>query len=207
MLLRRLALFSGGFTLDAAEAVAAFDGLDRYDVLELLSGSSTARSSCSTTPVRIPVPTARDDQAVRPCPSRRGRRGRPGARPAPRPLRPAGRRLAPDLETGAQASSRAVLERENENLHVALAHAAHSDDPAVLADLAFDLVFYWFQTARFADGDQWLASRRGPPDRPRVPSSADGSCGAGATSTTTSATFRQVGRAGPGRDGGRGRGR
>ena len=54
-------------------------------------------------------------------------------------------------------SSRAELERDNENLNVALAHAANHGDPAVLADLAFDLVFYWFQTARFADGDLWLA--------------------------------------------------
>jgi non-specific serine/threonine protein kinase len=38
VLLRRLAVFRGGFTLGAAEAVAAFEGLGRQAVLDLLSG-------------------------------------------------------------------------------------------------------------------------------------------------------------------------
>ena len=35
--LRRFSVFSGGFTLDAAEAVAADELIDRYEVLDLLS--------------------------------------------------------------------------------------------------------------------------------------------------------------------------
>src|SRR5207344_2648713 len=37
-LFRRLARFSGGFGLDAAEAVGAFAPLDPYDVLDVLGG-------------------------------------------------------------------------------------------------------------------------------------------------------------------------
>jgi predicted ATPase/DNA-binding CsgD family transcriptional regulator len=37
-LLRRLSVFAGGWTLDAAEQVCPGDGIDRYDVLDLLTG-------------------------------------------------------------------------------------------------------------------------------------------------------------------------
>jgi predicted ATPase/class 3 adenylate cyclase/DNA-binding CsgD family transcriptional regulator/tetratricopeptide (TPR) repeat protein len=37
ILLRRLSVFVGGFTLDAAERVTATDGIDAYDVLDLIS--------------------------------------------------------------------------------------------------------------------------------------------------------------------------
>ncbi len=66
------------------------------------------------------------------------------------------RRLAPDLETGAQRAARPVLEREAENLRVALEHAATRPDPELLATLAFDLTLFWHQTAGFTQGDHWL---------------------------------------------------
>ncbi|MGH3815430.1 MAG: ATP-binding protein, partial [Pseudonocardiaceae bacterium] len=37
-LLRRLSVFAGGWTLDAAEQICAGDGIDRYHVLDLLTG-------------------------------------------------------------------------------------------------------------------------------------------------------------------------
>ena len=96
VLLRRLALFRGGFTLGAAEAVAPF-GTPRslrraraaVEPGRPLTGPARRLRTASS------LSTARDHQAVRPEPSRRGRRGRPGARPAPPPLRPAGRGAGP----------------------------------------------------------------------------------------------------------------
>ena len=113
VLLRRLAVFRGGFTLGAAEAVAAFDGLDRDAVLELLSGlvdrslvqlddtgphpryrlletiSQFARARLIEVDEIGPVLDRHLDHFAR-----------------------LAARLAPELETGAQASSRAELERD-----------------------------------------------------------------------------------------------
>jgi predicted ATPase len=40
ILLRRLSVFSGGLTLEAAQAVAGFDGLDTFEGLEQLANKS-----------------------------------------------------------------------------------------------------------------------------------------------------------------------
>lgn len=157
VLLRRLALFRGGFTLGAAEAVAPFDALDRYDVLDLLS-SLVDRSLILLDDTR-PHPRYRLLETIRQFARIRLDEADEVGQVLDRHLSHFARlaaERASELETGAQEASRAELERENENLNVALVHASTSDDPTVLADLAFDLVFYWFQTARFADGDQWL---------------------------------------------------
>ena len=65
---------------------------------------------------------------------------------------------APDLQTGAQRTSRPVLVREGENLRVALVHAATLADATVLGRLAWDLIQYWFQTSQFNQGDHWIAT-------------------------------------------------
>ena len=55
IVLRRLAVFRGGWTLDAAEEVCAGDGVPRDDVLDLLFRLVDRRSSC---PVRTPGASA-----------------------------------------------------------------------------------------------------------------------------------------------------
>ena len=157
ILLRRLALFTGGFTLDAAEAVCGFAPLDRYGVLDLLSRLVD----------RSLVVHEDDDRHER---YRLLETIKQFARPR---LEVAGEltdvldrhlahyaalaaTLAPVLETGAQLAARAVLVTEHDNVRLALEHAATSDDPRQLAELAFALAFYWLQTARYADGVGWL---------------------------------------------------
>ena len=158
VLLRRVALFRAGFTLGAAEAIVSFDGLDRYDVLDLLS--SLVDRSLVLLDDSAPDPRYRLLETIRQFAREHLVEAGEVDRVLDRHLEHFARLAAaeaPRLETGEQQVSRALLERENENLQVALAHGATLDDPAVLADLAFDLVFYWFQTARFVAGDEWLA--------------------------------------------------
>ena len=66
MLLRRLAVFAGGFTLDAVEEVCAGDGLSQVAILDLLGrlvdqSLVVGRRAWSGTP----IPAARNDPAIR----------------------------------------------------------------------------------------------------------------------------------------------
>ena len=157
VLLRRLARFSGGFDLDAAEAVCSFDPLDEFAVLDLL-GNLVDRSLVVLDD-EGPADRYRLLESIKQF--ARARLDESGENDAvlDRHLTHfagVARRLAPDLETGAQRDARPVLAREAENLRVALEHAADRDDPERLATVAFDLVLFWLQTAGFTQGDHWL---------------------------------------------------
>jgi predicted ATPase len=85
LLLRRLAVFAGGFTLDAAEETCSGEGVDRERVLDLL-GSLVDHSLviAEQRGVRCPLPVARDGAPVWGRAAGRGRRGGRGARAPPR---------------------------------------------------------------------------------------------------------------------------
>jgi predicted ATPase/class 3 adenylate cyclase/DNA-binding CsgD family transcriptional regulator len=158
-LLRRLALFCGGFTLDAAEAVADFEPLDPYDILDLLGG--LVDRSLVVLDDEGPTDRYRLLETIKQFARRRLEDATEMTAVLDRHLAyfaDLAAVIAPDLETGAQRASRPVLEREAENLRVALVHADGDDDPTVLGRLAWSLVLYWFQTARFGEGDHWLAT-------------------------------------------------
>jgi predicted ATPase/class 3 adenylate cyclase/DNA-binding CsgD family transcriptional regulator len=158
-LLRRLALFSGGFGLDAAEAVCAFAPLDPYDVLDLLGG--LVDRSLVVLDDEGPTDRYRLLETIKQFARTRLEDADEVTLVLDRHLDHfAGlvTRLAPDLRTGAQRTSRPLLEREGENIRVALVHAAASADPKVLGELAWDLVLFWFQTSQFNQGDHWLAT-------------------------------------------------
>ena len=72
--LRRLAVFAGGFTLEAASAVASDGSIDEFAVIDLLS-QLVARSLvvADTSRRRRPLPAARDDPSLRTGETRRGR--------------------------------------------------------------------------------------------------------------------------------------
>ena len=158
ILLRRLARFSGGFDLDATEAVCSFDPLDEYAVLDLL-GSLVDRSLVVLDD-EGPADRYRLLESIKQYARTRLDESGESDTVLDRHLdhfAALARRLAPDLETGAQREARPALEREVENLRVALEHAAEQADPERLAALAFDLTLFWHQTAGFAQGDRWLA--------------------------------------------------
>ena len=70
---RRLAVFAGGFTLDAAERVAAGGDIEPVDVLDLLV-ALVDKSMIDVDDARCPLPDARVAAAVRRGPvARRGR--------------------------------------------------------------------------------------------------------------------------------------
>ena len=103
-LLRRLAVFAGGWTLDAVEQVCADEGLERLAILDLLASlvdkslvTVDERGNCDA------LPAARDRAPVRARASQRGRRARRTARPPPRHLpraRRANRAAAPRRRAG-----------------------------------------------------------------------------------------------------------
>jgi predicted ATPase/DNA-binding SARP family transcriptional activator len=90
--LRRLAIFVGGFTLEAASAVATAAGLGAPEVVDSVTNLA-AKSLVAVEPTGavIPIPAARDDAGLRAREARRERRARAGRstprRILPRPLR------------------------------------------------------------------------------------------------------------------------
>ena len=66
MLLRRLGVFAGGFTLDAAERVAPGEGVDGYAVLDLLTSLvDKSLVMVEERGARCALPTARDRAPLR----------------------------------------------------------------------------------------------------------------------------------------------
>ena len=157
VVLRRLAMFSGGFTLEAAEAVCAGGDIDAYDVFDQLTGLVdrslvVADDESSTDRYRLleTIKQFAHEQLV-------------AAGEVERVLdrhlehyAALANELAPLLATGDQVAARARLEPEHDNFRVALVHAATISDATPLATLAFDLAFFWFQTTRFSEAEHWL---------------------------------------------------
>ena len=86
-LLRRLAVFHGGWSLEAAQAISADDRLDEWDILDLLTrltDRSLVEIDARDTEQSAPPPT-RDDPPVRGREAATERRGHDGPpRPPPR---------------------------------------------------------------------------------------------------------------------------
>ena len=129
ILFRRLAVFLGGFDLDAAQAVAGGGDVERYQVLDqltLLVDKSLVVAENSKWPNAIPA--AGDGAPVRAGEARRVRRGRRRAHPPPRPLhgdgRPARRRRRrTDYEQRLEQA-----ETEIDNLRAAFAWSRENSD-------------------------------------------------------------------------------
>jgi predicted ATPase/class 3 adenylate cyclase/DNA-binding CsgD family transcriptional regulator len=156
-LLRRLAVFIGGWTLDLAEDVTAGDGLERYSVLDLLS-SLVDKSLVlvedreRSTRYRL-LETVRQyalDHLAQSPDAHAVRERHCDA------LLTLAERVEPHLVGIDQHLWLATLAAEDANLTQALEHAAQTD-PAKALRLAVALTFYWKLRGRFVAAETGYA--------------------------------------------------
>ncbi len=169
VLLRRLSVFAGGFTLDAAETVCADDHLDRYAVLDLLSrlaDKSLVQVSHEQRDARYSLLETIRYFA-------RERLVEAGESDATRH-----RHLAAFLALAEQAAPEIALsdgpewlsrlEREHDNLRAALewAQAEHQDD--LFLRLCGALTLFWELRGYLAEGGRWFARALATKGEPSV---------------------------------------
>ncbi len=153
LLLRRLCVFAGGFTLDEAEAVGAAPPIDAYAVLELLTG--LVDKSLIVTEVQGATVRYRMLETIRQY--GRERLAASGEEPTTRD-----RHLAAFLELAERTERRfhgsdepAALERleiEHGNLRVALGWSRTSGRREDALRLAAALAFFWYRRGHLREG-------------------------------------------------------
>jgi predicted ATPase/class 3 adenylate cyclase len=154
VLLRRLSVFAGGWTLDAAEQVCSGEGIDRYGVLDLLTGLVdkslvTTNEQSSETRYRL-LETVRQYAAVRLAEAGEV----DGLRDRQLAYYLALARAAEPQVVGAGRDDPVLhtLAIELPNLRAALERAATTDPDAGLR-LVDTLTLFWLFTGRYREGD------------------------------------------------------
>ena len=155
VLLRRLGVFQGGFTLDACEAVCADDELDRYAVLDVLT--SLVDKSLVLVEEREPSSRYALLETIRHYAlellAEAGETGRLRDRHADAFLALA-ESTAPIL--GTDAGSGDMLGADAANLHAAIKHTAEAEPEKALR-LCSALSYWWLRTGRFVEGPAALS--------------------------------------------------
>ncbi len=154
-----LSVFSGGWTVEAAEAVCGAgcrtDGEDTGgDVLDIVARLVDKSLVAAGNTGRLSMLETIRDYAAELL----------AARPAAAPVRDRHARhyaelaeeLGPQCRTSPDSSTRARLDAESGNLAVALEHAAATGDGVLLGRLVLGLLDYWFFSGRIAQADRWL---------------------------------------------------
>ena len=159
LLWTRLSVFTGGFSLEAAEVACSGDGIDPADVLDLVDGllekSVLAREDDGASYVRFRMPEPLRELAAEQLAAAQLRAGRD-------------RHLAwaVDLVRAAasgffgpeQAAWYRTLRREHGNLREALSHAVGDPRRAVRAlEMVVALEPWWVVTGRLGEARHWLA--------------------------------------------------
>jgi predicted ATPase/class 3 adenylate cyclase len=157
VLLRRLAVFSGGWSLEAAEAVTASQPIDRRQVLELLT-SLVNKSLVAVDYMEVGEARYRILETVR-------SRMREKLVESSEQAQVYGRHLAyyvdlveatePHLTERSQSGWLDKLEQENDNLRLALAWSLESKQAEAGLRLAGALWRYWWITGRMVEGIRW----------------------------------------------------
>lgn len=159
LLLARLSVFAGGWTLDAAEAICAGDGVERRDVLGLLAGlvdKSLVEAHAGADEARYRLlETVRQYAAER--------------RAEQDPKDTIGQRHADYFLALAEAAERGLLageqerwlerlERDLDNLRAALAWSERGGDVARQLRIASAVVRMWWIRGYVIEGRRWLES-------------------------------------------------
>ena len=179
-LLRRLAIFVAGWTLEAAEAVAS--GTGAPDVLEGLA---------TLTEAHLVSRQAQDDGEVRFRMLEMvrefglARLAESGEEPAVRNrharfFRDLAERAEPKIFATADPALLDSIEREHDNLRAALAWSRETGDHETLLRLAGALAFFWYYRGYLNEGRRWLdQALQTPPDEasPRPRAWALSACG------------------------------
>jgi non-specific serine/threonine protein kinase len=158
-LLRRLSAFAGGWTLDAAEHVGAGDGVERADVLDLMS--RLVDKSLVIVGAELDGPRRyRFLETVRDYARVRLQQSGDAAAVRARHFRyflDLARRAEPELMMGDQLRWLDCLEIEHDNLRAALEWRLASDDPdAESLELAAMLHWFWLKRAYLTEGQCFL---------------------------------------------------
>ena len=156
VLLRRLAVFLGGFDLDAAQTVAGGGDVQRYQVLDqltLLVDKSLVVADDSRGP--NPLPAAGDGAPIRAGKARRIQRGRRRALTPPRPLHGDGAVL--DAPAGGDYEQRIEqADTEIDNLRAAFGWSRENSDIELALTLASSLQPLWLARGRIREGLAWF---------------------------------------------------
>ena len=157
LLFRRLSTFAGGWTLKAAEVVGSGDGIEEYEVLDLLSGlvdkSLVLANAAEDGSVRYrllePV-----RQYARERLQESGETGIAQFRHAHWCLELV-EEARGGLEGREQASWVGLMQKEHANAQAALSWALETD-PETALRLAASLGYFWYRYGRIIEGRHWL---------------------------------------------------
>ena len=176
-LLRRLSVFAGGFTLEAAQALGATDRADEMAVLELLGrlvDKSMVQLERPTGAARYRLlETVRDfvrDKLVEAQEADSARRAHAVF------FLGFAERAAPELRGPRQASWLDRLEAEHDNLRAALEWSLSQEHDETGLRLAAALAGYWHGRGYLSEGREWLerAQQHGGEERAAFPKALEG---------------------------------
>ena len=158
LVLNRLSVFVGGFSLEAAEEVCADEPVESSDVFRLLS--SLVRKSLVISERRRHAVRYRLLETIMQYARDRLRESGEGAKVRSRHrdwFLELAERAEPELmEGGKQARWMALLEEEHDNLRAALEWCADDDDPAPMARLSAALHRFWYVRGYAGEGRRWF---------------------------------------------------
>jgi tetratricopeptide (TPR) repeat protein len=172
VLFERLSVFAGGWTLEAAEATAATNGVAAHEVLALL-GRLVDTSMVVVEPGQSGAVRYRLQEAVRQYGRERlAERGSADAihRQHAEYFLTLAEQIEPDLSNPRVKAAQARLEADHDNLRAALGWLLDQADVDGVQRLAGALGRFWFFRGHVAEADAWLNRALALPggDRPTI---------------------------------------